>query len=437
MGRVWDVRASGGARAERGVVEGLEGRLMMAASPLAVSQVQAVGGTELWIEGQAKSNKVSVTEQGGQLLVADNGASQTVAGTFLDIRIFGGAGSDSIIVDASVTTNCFLYGGAGRNTLQAGSGNDTLDCIGSTADTLIGGSGNDSFWLDNKAAEKVLNLTAEESADGAVHRVAGYYTGSATTLAVTSAKAKARATEPVTTNGATYENFSSYPLFSAAGPSENDVIQGQIGDCYFLSVLSSVAKLDPNKIRQSILDMGDGTYLVQFTKNGKNVYVHVDGELPVLPDGQLDYAGLGAGNSIWVAIMEKAYAVFHGPKASYASIDGGWMDQVYSALGDLPNSNYGGAGASALISLVAAEVSEGESVTYGTDTVTDGAPLVAGHAYTVDSIVTASTGQVVGLVLRNPWGIAGAGNDPNGSAYVTIAPQQAYDCLAGIVAAEV
>lgn len=435
MSRVWDVREVVAARAGRGVVEGLESRLMLAASPLAISQVQVAGGTELWVHGQARSNKISVTEQGGELLVADNGASQTVDGTFLDLRIFGGAGNDSIVVDASVTTNCFLYGGAGRNTLQAGSGNDTLDCVGSAADTLIGGSGNDSFWLDNKAAEKVINLSAEESAEGAVHRVAGYYTGSAKTIAVTSAKAKARAAEPGTTNGATYESFSTYPLFSAAGPSENDIVQGQIGDCYFLSVLSSVAKLDPDKIRQSILDMGDGTYLVQFTKGGKNVFVHVDGELPVLSNGQLDYAGLGAGNSTWVAITEKAYAVFHGPAASYASIDGGWMDQVYSALGDAPKSNYGGAGSAALISLIAAEISQGESVTYGTDTVTDGAPLIADHAYTVDSVVTASNGQIVGLVLRNPWGIAGAGSNPNGSPYVTITAQQAYDCLAGTVAA--
>ena len=173
MSRVWDLREAGTARARRGVVEGLEGRLMLAASPLGVSQVQVVGGTELWVQGQARNNKISVIEQGGELLVADNGTSQTVDGTFLDIRILGGAGNDSIIVDASVTTNCFLYGGAGRNTLQAGSGNDTLDCIGSAADTLIGGSGNDAFWLDNKAAEKVINVSAEELADGAVHRWPG------------------------------------------------------------------------------------------------------------------------------------------------------------------------------------------------------------------------------------------------------------------------
>jgi hypothetical protein len=428
MSRLWD--------ASRAVVEGLEARTMMAASPLAVSQVQIVGGgTELRIQGAARNNKISLSEQGGELLVADNGVSQSIAGQFADVRIFGGAGNDSILVDSSVTTDCFLYGGAGHNTLQAGSGNDTLVCIGSTADTLIGGSGSDSFWMDNKAAERITNLRADEASGGAVHRVNGYYTSATTKLAVTSAKARARATEPGTTNGATYQDFSNHPLFSAAGPSENDVIQGQIGDCYFLSVLSSVAKLDPNKIRQSILDMGDGTYLVQFSKGGSNVFVHVDGELPVLPGGELDYADLGAGGSVWVAIMEKAYAVFHGPTASYASIDGGWMDEVYSALGDLPKSNYGGAGAAALISLIAGEVSLGESVTYGTNLVSDGAPLIAGHAYTVDAIVTDSHGAATGLRLRNPWGTDGAGNDGDNDGYVTITAQQAYDCLAGTVAA--
>jgi len=429
MSRVWD--------AGRAVVEQLESRTMMAASPLGVSQLQiAGGGTELRVQGLARNNKITLAMQDGQLTLSDNGSSQNVSGQFQDIRIFGGAGNDSILVDSSVTTDCFLYGGSGRNVLQAGSGNDTLVCVGSAADTLSGGAGSDSFWMDGKAAERITNLTAAESAGGAVHRVSAIYTGPSTRVLVNSAKARARAIEPGTTNAATYQDFSNYPLFSAAGPSENDVIQGQVGDCFFLSVLSSVAKLDSNKIRQSILDMGNGNYLVQFSKGGSNVFVRVDGQLPVLADGQLDYAGLGAGESIWVAVMEKAYAVFHGPTASYASIDGGWMDQVYSALGDLPKSNYGGAGAGAMMALVASEISLGESVTYGTiNNIFDSAPLIGGHAYTVDSVLTDTHGNPTGLVLRNPWGIDGAGNDGNNDGYVTVTAQQAYDCLAGTVAA--
>lgn len=428
MRRVWE--------AARAVVEGLEGRTLMAASPLSITQVQVGGGLELRIRGLARANTITLAETDGQFLVTDNGVSQTVAGQFVDIRLFGGAGKDSILVDSSVTTDCFLYGGAGRNVLQAGSGNDTLDCIGSAAAVLIGGGGEDSFWLDNKAAERVTNLRPDEWAQGAVHRVSTFYTGPGTRFAANSVNARARAPEPGTTNDAVYQDFSSDPLFGPGGPSEDDIVQGQIGDCYLLSVLSSVAKLDPAKIRQSILDLGNGTYLVQFSRSGSNVYVRVDGQLPVLGDGELDYAGLGAGDSIWVAIMEKAYAVFHGPTASYGSIDGGWMDEVYTALGDLPKSTYGGSGASALISLMATEIEQGESVTYGTtDTILDGAPLVPDHAYTVDSIVADAQGLPTGLRLRNPWGIDGAGNDGADDGYVVVSAQQAYDCLAGTVAA--
>lgn len=418
------------------MLEALERRTMASASPLVISQVPVGDGTELRIVGTARSNKITLTEQDGELLATDNGSSQTIAGQFTDIKIFGGAGADSIRVDASVTTDCSLYGGAGRNLLQAGGGNDTLVCVGSAADTLIGGAGSDSFWLDNRPAERVLGATPDEVNSGAIHRVGGYFGGSAATIPVTSAKAPARAVEPGTTNGATYQNFSNHPLFAPGGPLENDVVQGQAGDCYFLSVLSSVAKLDPNRIRQSVLDMGDGTYLVQFSRGSNNVFVHVDGELPVLPDRQLDYAGLGAGGSIWVPIMEKAYVVFHGAGASYSSIDGGWMDQVYAALGARPKDDFGGpAGAAGLMSLISSEITAGESVTYGTDFVTDGAPLIASHAYTVDGIVTDAHGAPIAVRLRNPWGIDGAGNDGNNDGYVTITAQQAFDCLAGDVAA--
>lgn len=426
MGRVWEAGSAG--------VELLERRTMMSASaPFTISQSQVGAGTELRIVAVARRNQITLTEQNGALLVSDNGASQSVAGQFTDIKIFGGAGNDSIRVDASVTTDCFLYGGRGRNLLQAGSGDDTLVCVGSIADTLIGGAGRDAFWLDNKPVERVLNATPDELNGGAVHRVNGYYAGPSARLTATSARA--RATEPGTTNGAAYRDFATQPLFGPAGPSENDIVQGQVGDCYFLSVLSSIAKLDPNRIRQSILDLGNGTYVVQFTRGASNVFVHVDGELPVLPGGQLDYASLGTGGSIWVAIMEKAYAVFHGPSASYASIDGGWMDEVYSAMGALPTSDFGGAGAAAFMTLVSNELANGESVTFGTNVVTDGAPLIADHAYTVDSVVTDAHGNAIGLRLRNPWGIDGAGYDGADDGYVTVTAQQAYDCLSGTVAA--
>jgi hypothetical protein len=421
------------------VVETLEARTMMSASPLTITQVVAGNGTELRIAGTAGNDKITLKQTSAGLLVGNNGFSQTITGTFADIKVSGLAGNDSILVDSSVQTNCVLYGGAGRNTLQAGSGNDILVSIGSTADTLIGGSGNDSFWTDATPAEKITNLRSSEA--GNVHRVGSFYAPATATKAVKAAaaakKASATATQPATTNNATYADFSNNPLFSSAGPSENDIYQGQIGDCFFLSVLSSVAKIDSAKINQTVLDMGDGTYLVQFSKGTSNVFVHVDGQLPVLSNGQLDYAGLGAQGSIWVAIVEKAYASFRGTTSSYASINGGWMSESYSALGESSSSFYGGTGATALVATIQSAQAAGQSVTYGTVTVANGAPLIAGHAYTVDAVNVDGQGNVVSVRLRNPWGVDGAGNDGHNDGYVTVTAQQLYASMAGIVTASV
>jgi hypothetical protein len=48
--------------------------------------------------------------------------------------------------------------------------------------------------------------------------------------------------------------------------------------------------------------------------------------------------------------------------------------------------------------------------------------LIGSHAYTVDHVVTDTKGNITSIVLRNPWGIAGAGTNPNGSPYVTVTP---------------
>ena len=85
--------------------------------------------------------------------------------------------------------------------------------------------------------------------------------------------------DPSTDGAYTYHSFASNPLFSDAGPRPDDVIQGDVGDCYFLSVLSSVAKVDPMLIKQSIVDLGDGTFAVQFTRDEKQIFIRVDADL--------------------------------------------------------------------------------------------------------------------------------------------------------------
>ncbi len=63
----------------------------------------------------------------------------------------------------------------------------------------------------------------------------------------------------ILTSGTGAANVSSRPLFAAAGPSKDDIVQGQVGDCYFLATLAATARTNPNRIRQSVVELGNGT----------------------------------------------------------------------------------------------------------------------------------------------------------------------------------
>ena len=76
---------------------------------------------------------------------------------------------------------------------------------------------------------------------------------------------------------------STLPLYGASGaPTYQDVNQGYLGDCYFLSSLGEVALKDPSAIENMISANGNGTYSVRFFVNGQPDYVTVNSQLPVM-----------------------------------------------------------------------------------------------------------------------------------------------------------
>src|SRR5213078_806937 len=117
--------------------------------------------------------------------------------------------------------------------------------------------------------------------------------------------------------------------FATTGPSGDDIVQGYVGNCWYLSTLAAIARTNANAIRQAVVELGDGTYAVQFASgNGTKAFVRVDGDLPTSSWGGMQYAELGKQNSLWVAIMEKAAACFRqGGLVNYSDLDGGWMSE--------------------------------------------------------------------------------------------------------------
>ena len=121
----------------------------------------------------------------------------------------------------------------------------------------------------------------------------------------------------------------------AADIDPNDVVQGFLGDCYFLSPIQAVARINPGRIRQLIR----GPLKEQV--EGRNVYevdlyaghavgsptkhtVRVDDRFVSYGGGSARYAQPGdmsaAGPEIWVMVLEKAWAALEG---GYSKIHGG------------------------------------------------------------------------------------------------------------------
>jgi hypothetical protein len=132
--------------------------------------------------------------------------------------------------------------------------------------------------------------------------------------------------------------------------------------------------------------------------------------------------------------MEKAYACFRfGSLASYMDLDGGWMSEAFDALGYTSHAIWRADNAQDLLSQMADELQQGKAVTVAILNPARNSPLIGSHAYDVVSAdTTAGT-----LVLRNPWGIDGVGNDGHDDGYVTVTADQMYASYWGVISANV
>ncbi len=90
--------------------------------------------------------------------------------------------------------------------------------------------------------------------------------------------------------------------YGSSGPSMNDINQGYLGDCFFLSSLAEVADKILSLITSMFCANGNNTYGVRFYVDGTAEYITVNTQLA---DGGtiFNYA-----TDIWASLAEKAYA---------------------------------------------------------------------------------------------------------------------------------
>lgn len=133
------------------------------------------------------------------------------------------------------------------------------------------------------------------------------------------------------------------PIFPKE-PSPKDIMQGKIGDCFFLAGLSSIVARDPSAVTKMIKDNGDGTVTVKMhdvvvskernehgqeieKKTFKPKYITFDKSVLHTDYSIREHADKGAP---WVTMLEKAYAIH---KGSYTMLgEGGFANDVYEAM---------------------------------------------------------------------------------------------------------
>jgi calpain-15 len=209
-----------------------------------------------------------------------------------------------------------------------------------------------------------------------------------------------------------------YQIFND-GISWNDIKQGSLGDCYYLSVLAALAEW-PHRIEKLLVtkQVNDQCiYGVRICDMGEWKEVILDDYVPVFPDDGTPVFSSGNGNELWVMLLEKAWAKLYG---SYAKIEAGLTREALHDLTSAPTKYY-----------LTKELSEEETETLwhdileaekknycmtcgaddfggdGHDDLDEELGIVASHAYSLLSAneVKTKTGKIERLVeLRNPWG---------------------------------
>jgi hypothetical protein len=433
-------------------LESLEGRQLMSTAPLSVSMGEFADGTNyLNINGSKSTDDIIVSKNydGGIRVTNRKTFNKTFHGDFSGIFIRGKGGSDRINIDPSVdiyvdaraqgsgkatikafgtgrqyiaasSSDCTLIAGYGDCTLVGGNGNDTLISLQGSYATLRGNKGRDNVWYDYYSSVK------RDSRD-VLHYVPAFINSGMSAFE--------NIAQPLsnTKSGSvsSWVDFGNHPLFGGGYASREDIVQGSAGTCYFMSALAATAQANQQRLKDNIVSLGDGTYAVHFKGNGYDYFVREDADLAVDSGGNLVYSKADSRGGIWAAMYEKAWTYCRSymqyKTADYAVSEFGWAEEAFEALGGtyLAGSKSHGGGftsAQALVNWYANQINQGRATEICFGNAIAG-KTIASHAYSVDSVAYDGYGNAVGLWLRNPWGIDGAGNDGvnDGHVYVTAA----------------
>uniref|UniRef100_A0A4W3KD55 Calpain catalytic domain-containing protein n=1 Tax=Callorhinchus milii TaxID=7868 RepID=A0A4W3KD55_CALMI len=115
-------------------------------------------------------------------------------------------------------------------------------------------------------------------------------------------------------NARKYYELHEKAFFLTDGVSKSDIIQGELGDCWFWASVVTIAH--SRRLMERVIPSGQyiaekspylGVFRFRFWQFGIWMEILVDDYLPIR-NGQLIYARSEAGNEFWPSLFEKAFA---------------------------------------------------------------------------------------------------------------------------------
>ena len=197
------------------------------------------------------------------------------------------------------------------------------------------------------------------------------------------------------------------------GIKAEDIIQGALGDCYWLSAIAALCKFP--KLIEKLFYTKEKTeehcYGVYYNINGVWELVLVDDYVPYTGRYAKKFAFSSAnGNELWVVLAEKAWAKING---CYAKVGcGGLPQEVFDVITEAYSQRFDISAkfADKIWNGLLKGQEMGYIMTAGTSADTANLDieengLVPGHAYTILGVYEISSGVKTRLVrIRNPWG---------------------------------
>ncbi|HEX8916358.1 MAG TPA: C2 family cysteine protease [Humisphaera sp.] len=372
------------------------------------SDVENVTGTQFndVIVGSSYANQLQ--GYGGDDVIDGKWGDDYLDGGYGNDTLKGGVGNDTLMGQKGDDA---LYGGSGANVVNGGDGNDLIVTVGGLGDKNTGGAGDDTFWEGKGDAS---DASPYEVQTGRLHYIDHFNNGASTELL---GQDLADPYVQASYKAHYGKSFNDIPLFGAGGPNPDDAIQGQVGDCYFMAGLSSTARANPQMIRQSVVDLGDGTYAVRFVRDGKPRYYRVDAQLPVCDadPSAVTFAQPGRPGklALWAAVMEKAWAFErYDNDHSYGAINGGLTTagtpwRLFDALGQQHDTDTVAFHTTTTIAQhMRNYLLAGGAVNASTDPgVLGTAGLPGTHVFSVVQV----SADLKRVQIRNPWGKDDAG----------------------------